>query len=280
MPVQTTVKQDVYFPDGTKVEVSEDGLSFSDAGVIMSTVTNTLTYTENRVQTANAGDLDVQLSNFKIDGGFTLGNLNKSVISIMGGGLFTLETTAGTPTSTIDNQVIPTGQTESKLLNLLPIDSSVAIKFSAAPVITSVTGSVDGALAANDDYYIHPDPNSQSGYSISFHTSGTILTTMAQTFTIVFGTNTPIASETLYAGQSTKVLTAYHLRMTHTDDNGKIRRVSMSAVDGTSGGFQFNFKGSNEDGIEEMPITYQAKLDTSLDSGKQLLAWHVDVGAA
>lgn len=283
MPVQTTLKADVKFPDGCKVLVSIDGGSvYTDIGAIMSAVVNTLTYTENRIQTANAGDLDVQLSNFKIEGSFTLINLNLENIAKISGGLFTVVSTPGSPITSFNDQVIATGQTEAALINLIPNEdtNNTDIKFSAAPVITSITGSVDGALTGDDDYYIHPDSNSFSGYSVSFHTVGTTLTTMAQTFTIVYGTNTPVESDTLYCGDSTKVLEAFIFKFEHTDDNGLTRTLELFAVDSTSGGFQFNYKGANEEGVEEMPITFMAKLDTSRDNGRQLLSWNMDIGAA
>ena len=70
------------------------------------------------------------------------------------------------------------------------------------------------------------------------------------------------------------------MQITHTDDNGKIRRLSLPSVNPSTGGFQFNFKGANEDGVEEMPLTFTAKLDTSLVSGRQLMEWVIEDGAA
>jgi hypothetical protein len=108
---------------------------------------------------------------------------------------------------------------------------------------------------------------------------GTTLTTMAQTITIVIASVTPIDSQVIYAGTSTKVLTAYSMKITHTDDNSKVRQLELFAVNPSSGGFQFNFKGANEDGLEEMPLTYNAQLDTTLTDGRQLMAWTFEDGA-
>ena len=96
---------------------------------------------------------------------------------------------------------------------------------------------------------------------------------------IDYDSNTPIASSTLYCGSSTAQLTAYAMQITHTDSDSKVRRLTLYSVDPNTGGFQFNFKGANEDGLEEMPLAFTAKLDTSLTDGRQLMAWTVEDGA-
>ena len=283
MPNQTTLTTYVHFPDGAKVSVkaSGDG-SYTDLGAIQTAVTATLNYDENQVETANAGKLAKQIRNMTIAGGFTLINLNPTGVQKLGGGIFELATTTSSPVTVLDNQVIASGAAANKTpYNLSLIDASDnSIKASAEPTIASVTGATDGALAANDDYELIVDANSPSGYSIVFNTAGSSLTTMAQEITIVFTSVTPIASTIMYAGSSTEILTAYAMKITHTDDNGKIRQLELYAVDPDSGGFQFNFKGANEDGVEEMPLTYTAKLDTTKTSGRQLMAWTEESGAA
>ena len=75
-------------------------------------------------------------------------------------------------------------------------------------------------------------------------------------------------------------MTPVQLKFTHTDANSLIREVELYSVYGNSGGFQFNFKGANEDGTEEMPIAFSGQIDTSRTDGRQLLSWVVDSGAA
>jgi hypothetical protein len=55
--------------------------------------------------------------------------------------------------------------------------------------------------------------------------------------------------------------------------------LELFSVDTGSGGIQFNFKGANADGTEEMPISYMAKIDTSRTNGRQLAAWTIETGA-
>jgi hypothetical protein len=282
VPIQTTKTEKIYFPDGAKVSVKASGdSSYFDVGAINSAVTATLNYDENQVDTANAGKTQKQIKNMTITGGFTLVNLDMEGVEKMGAGLFTRVVTTSSPDTTVANQVVSSGNYSDKgIINLSLVNSAgTVLRANSAPTITSVTGSVDGALAANDDYTIIVDANSPSGYSLVPNTAGTTLTTVAQDLTIVYTSVTPIADETLYAGSSTKLLTAYAMKITHTDDNGKVRELELPAVDSDSGGFQFNFKGANEEGIEEMPLTYTARLDTTLTNDRQLMSWRVQANA-
>jgi hypothetical protein len=121
-----------------------------------------------------------------------------------------------------------------------------------------------------------------SGYSIRYE-NGAI--TGSENVTIVYPSQSVITQEIIYMGSTTELLTAYAMRLTHTDDNSKIRRLELFSVDTGSGGIQFNFKGANEDGIEEMPISYVAKVSSTavdgstLADGRQLAAWTIDDGA-
>lgn len=282
MPVQTTQKAYVYYPDGAKVSVKEFGASvYTDVGAINSAVTNTLNWEENTINTANAGELDKQIRRMTMEGAFTLINLNPDGVSKLSGGFLTTSTVAGTPVTTLDNQVIAAGWTDVSNIELSLVETGASNigRLTAPPTITSVTGATAGVLAANNDYVITEDPQSVSGYSIVLNTAGTAGVTTTEEVTIVFSSATPVASTVVTGGASTYVLKAAAIRITHTDDNGKIRQLDLYSVDSNSGGFQFNFKGANEDGVEEMPLAYTAKLDTSRTSGDQLFSWTVESGA-
>jgi hypothetical protein len=283
MPVQTTGTSYIYFPDGCKVQVKESGGSYEDLGAINSAASATLDYTENQVDTANAGKLLKQIRDMVMSGSFTLINLNPSMVAKMGGGMFETVTTAGTTVvdADITDQAI-SGYTAGVRIPLNPVitASGKTLKFSAAPVLTSVTASTSGVLAANDDYFIVLDASTDSGYSILFNGSGTATVGTSETITIDFGDNDPVANTAIYAGTSTQTLTPYAMKFTHTDSAGLIRELELFSVDTNSGGFQFSFKGANEDGVEEMPLAFSAKLDTTLTDGRQLMKWSIDQGAA
>lgn len=284
MPVQTSVSGKIFFPDGAKVQVKESGAgAYTDIGALNSAISTTIEYTENQVTTANAGKTEKQLREMVANGSFTLINIDLENINRLGGGLFERVTQTGTTVvdADITDQSIA-GFTDFTPIHLEPIETSSGdvLKFSAFPTLTSVSGSSAGTLAEGDDYYVIVDDNSPSGYSIYFDSSGTATVGTSETITVDFGDIDPVERETLYAGSSTKVLNAYALKFTHTDSDSKVREVELFSVDTDSGGFQFNFKGANEDGVEEMPIAFTGRLDTSLTDGRQLIKIVQDAGAA
>ena len=281
MGVQTTKTANIYFPDGAKVSVQPGQTgAFIDVGAISGSVTAGLNWDENELESANAGKLEKQIKNMTMAGDFTLWNLDPEGIVAMGAGIFEQVDVAGSAETDIADQEIATAWTDKASIPFVVIgdgagNTGTVYRLDAEPTLASVTGSVDGALTENDDYTIIPDSNSPSGFSISLNVAGTNLTTTAQTVTIVYTTVTPVASTVVYAGTTTSVLTAYAMRIEHTDDSGLIRSLDLYAVDSNSGGFAFSFKGAEEDGVDEMPISFTAKLDTSKTDGRQLMAWTV-----
>ena len=100
MPVQTTAKSYVYFPDGCVVSIKANGdSSYTDVGAINSAVTATLEWDESSIETANAGILARRIRNMRLTGGFTLINLDPAVLEKMSNGVFTK--TSGTGTTTL-----------------------------------------------------------------------------------------------------------------------------------------------------------------------------------
>lgn len=286
MPVQTTEKN-FLFPDGCQVLVKEDGASvYTDIGAINSQVANSITFDENQIETANAGTTEKQINNMKVEGSFTLVNWDMEKLEKLAGGVLNRTATAASPTSTIPDQTISAGWADNTLYDLVAQTSSsdsTELKLASKPTLTSVTLDPTGTpevLVEDTEYFVVANANSSSGWSIGF-VSTAMATGSPTTFEIVidWGTNTPNASETLNAGASTVILTPVALRFKHTDENSKVRQLDLYSVDPNSGFLQFNFKGANEDGLEELPITYMAKLDTSRTSGQQLLSFLYEAGA-
>jgi len=289
MPQQTVKTGNVYFPDGALVAAKAKGDStYTDMGAIMEGVTQTFTYETNDVETGNAGTLNRQIRNMKMNGSFTLINLNQDAIEKIGGGMFTVTKIPGTIVldAAITDQTIAAGWADNTDYDLSIIETTpnTNLRVVAKPTITSITLDPTGTpevLVEDLQYRIVANQNSSSGWSLSFIESN-IVTVSPTTFEIVidYGDNTPVASSTLSAGSSTVKLEAYELKITHTDSDGKIRQLEMPAVDTNSDGFQINFKGANQDGVEEMPLTYTAKLATDKLDGEQLFKWTIDEGAA
>lgn len=271
MPVQTNLKSYIYFPDGCKVEAKESAdAEYIDIGAISSAVTSTLNWTESSVETANAGTLDTKISKMEMSGGFTLINLNPIGIKKLGGGVFIVEEIPGTAIAAGSSQTIAAGWEAGVIYPM--VFGSNNVKAAEKPTITSITPEGESALVANTDYVIVETDNSDSGFGIVFITD----TKSAKALTVVYGAITPVAQTQLSCGNSSVVLRPYMLRFTHTDDDGKKRQLELPYVYSNSGGFQFNFKGANEDGVEEMPITYTARIDSSRVNNKQLMTWSIE----
>lgn len=282
MPVQTTKTGYIEFPDGARVSVKEDGAStWTDIGALNSAVNFTLNWTENQVVTANAGRTALQVRDMLIDGSFTLINLEPDAINKLSGGLFTLTETAASAVSDIADQTVDSGWEDGVLYDLV-LDSTDEgeIRTSSAPTLTSVTlenGAGGESLAADEEYVIVKNPNSSSGWSIQFISSNMTETDPEDyEIEIVYGENTPIASTTITGGHSTKELEAYALKAEHYNaDDDVDRSFEIYSANPQSGGFQFNFKGANEDGLEEMPITFRGDLDVDRADGAQLFSYYV-----
>ena len=286
MPVQTS-QTNMYFPDGCQVLVKASGDSvYTDLGVIEGDATATFNYDEIQVETANAGKTAKKIKNMRVEGGFTLLSLNPDAIKKLGAGVFTTSTTAASPLTTIPNQVIAAGWADNvrhQLVMYTSSSDSTKVRIATKPTLTSVTldaGGTPETLTENSDYVVMADAGSPSGWSIQFISAG--MSTGSPTtkaITIDYGTMTPVASVTMKAGESTKVLAAVEMMYKHTDSAGRIRSFYMPAVEPTSGGFAFNFKGAASDGLESMPITFSARLDTTKTSGAQLFEWTIENGA-
>lgn len=284
MPVQT-VEKNFLFPDGCQVLVKEFGASsFTDIGAINSQVSNAVNFDENQIETANAGTTEKQINNMKVEGSFTLINWDMSVLERISGGVLTNTTTLAAANTSIPDQEVAADWSDNTLYDLdmqTSSTDSTALRMSVQPTLTSVTlnHGTPEVLAEDTDYVVVANANSASGWSFQF-ISGNMSSLDPTTYsiTVVYGSNTPVASETLNAGASTVILNPMAFRFKHTDENGKIRQLDLHSVDPNSGFLQFNFKGANEDGLEELPITYLAKLDSSKTSGQQLFSFLFESG--
>ena len=279
---QTTKTSNVYFPIGCKVLAKRPAdASFFDIGAIENGTTASLNWTANQYQSGNAGILNTQIRNMIMNGSVTLINLDPEGIEKMGGGVMTRETVAGAAVTTAPDITIAAGWADETLYPLVITDvDGNKLRASAKPTLTSVTLDPTGTpevLVVGIEYNLIQDSNSSSGWSIMF-VSGAMSTGSPTTFEIVvdIASITPIASTVLYGGHSNLTLEAYALRFEALDNNNKLRYLELYLVDPDAGGFQFNFKGENEDGVETMPLTFTARIDTSKDNGKQLFEWGVE----
>lgn len=262
----------VYFPNGCLASYSTDGTSYTALGVLVGDTAATWNYDINEVL-FSAGQKKKQYKNQTIDASLTLADINPDALTALSGGMLTKTTTAGSANTDVPDQVIASGafalNTPVNLVLETSATDSTKLKASAEPTITSVTGSVDGALSEGTGYEIIVDANSFSGYSIVFLTG----VDLVQSITIDYASVTPIATTTLTGGSSTYVPDTIALRFY---DEASGRTMDIHAANVNSGGFAFGFKASDSDGVEEMALSFTGQLDTTRTSGDQLFSWTLE----
>lgn len=278
MPVQTT-KKNVRIADGCRISVKKTAdADFLDLGVTQGDYTALLQYDSESIEFANAESIESK-RNFRIEGSITIGNLEGEELEKISNGVITRVATPGTQvisSADFDTQVVD-GFTANVPVELLAVVTAtgVPIKFSAAPDIASIfdDDTPPNELVANDDYFVIPDGNSASGYSIMFTDEGTKSIALTAKLTITFDDNTPIATETLYAGTTSFTALPYAMRAQHFTSSGAVDyQLDLYNVYTEPGSYNFGLKGADTGGIDTMEITFNAKLDETKTDGRQLFA--------
>ena len=275
MPVQTN-RKNVNLADGCRVSVkASESSQFLDLGVMEGDYVATLQYDEERKEWANASP-DVTRSNFRMEGSFTLANLEFAGLKEISNGMITLTETPGTPVTVFDNQVVY-GFTPNVPVELVATvaETGKPIKFSAAPVITSIVDddTEQNTLVENDDYFVIADANSASGYSIMFTDEGTLTISAAAKLTIVFGANTPIESETLTCGTSSFEAKPYAMLIQHFNSADVADyTLELYNVYTSPGSYNFGLKGADTGGYDTMEISFSVELDETKTDGAQLFS--------
>jgi len=110
----------------------------------------------------------------------------------------------------------------------------------SAPTITSVVGSVDGALTAGTDYNVVENSTKGTRYGVSFVSGGNI-TTVDQTITVTYD-YTPNAAEVLELTAGVVTLPEFSVRVIALDpnDENKVKFIKLAKATFTSEyGIQF-----------------------------------------
>lgn len=270
----------IVYPDGCQILGRKKGTtgSFIDFGILEGDTTNSAEWAESRYQSGNAGILNTRIRDMKVTGKMTIVTHEADIIELIAAGIITRTTTAGmavTPAA----QTIAAGWDDGIVYPLDMIAASVSIKTGIKPVITGVALDLatDEPLVEGNDYQIVKCSSAKCGYGIAFF-SGNMSAATPKTSPIVitFGSNTPIARETLSAGATSQTLDSFELQIIQKDDSAKERGLHLFNVTPKSGGFNFNFLGQGNDGVEKMELSYEANLDTTRTSGAQLYEYWID----
>ena len=259
--------QDVTLPKGSEWYYSLDGSSYTMLGVLNGDTTATWNYDSNK-HDFHDGQSITSYSNQTMAVGLTLADLNPQALSDLSGGMLSKTDTAGASFSDAPDQTIAAGWTNMKPINFAPTTAGgTAVILSASPTLTSVTGSVAGALTEGADYYIVADDNSFSGWSIVLDTAGAAGLVTTESVVIDYGSLTPTATTTLAGGSSSYTPDTIALRGIQKTTSTTIN-IHAVTVDG--GSYNFGFKGTASDGTDEMVLAFSGELDASKDDGEML----------
>ena len=266
MPAQTTIDR-FWFGEGTELAVSTDSDStYTDVGSFEGGVTATHNFDKEETELGNRAKTCAKIKNQTLAVAPTpLVSWDLETLEKLGGGIYNYTAVAGTPVA---------GATQVLLSGSWAIDSAVLLEGQNAsglvPTINSVTGSVDGALVDGTDYVMS---KINGGWAIIIFNDGT---TLAQDITVNYD-YTPASGKTITAGDSSIVLTDFIIRLRHYTDDAKTAydaelKVWKSALDS---GIQFNFKGVNEDGLNNVTMAFTGNVDTARSSGEQLFSLYI-----
>lgn len=275
MPFQVSSGSDnLIFPDGVALEVSTDsGASWTNLGVLSAGTTVTYNYDLIGLESGNKGSLRSRAKNEKIAlAPSTLWSWDVETWSKFSGGLFTYSSIAGTPVSGA-SQVVASGDwAYNKFIEIENQNGD-----GSTITINSVTGGTDGALVSETDYF--KGRNERGIWGIFVKDSVTV-TTLSQTITIDYD-YTPATGRKITAGQSSKVLSRFYARLRHYTDDALTTWDAQCLIYGVDmdSGLNFNFKGANEDGVNEITVAFTGNVDTSKTSGAQLFEMTINDSA-
>lgn len=186
--------------------------------------------------------------------------LDLDFINDITGGLYTKTTVPGTP--------VP-GATQTVLSGAWIYDQPMLLEGQngdgSKPTVNSVTGSVDGVLVEDTDYFITSLPG--AGWSIVVIDSATV-TTEVQDMDFDYD-YTPAAQTSLKRG-GVKIITPIEIAFQTTDENGDfVQYFFYKCVSNGADGHGFSPELSAEP--VTMDLAFTAKKDTNRASGDQMM---------
>lgn len=187
--------------------------------------------------------------------------LNEAARTIMRG---TLDTIVTTPASAVTDatQVIAATWVENQFYPFAYENASGAVPTIDAGGVVQSPATV---LTKDTDYYI--TKNDHGKWGIILVSNGTTDPALSITITMDY---TPAAQVDYYTGGKS-VVPYFYVRLTNTDENGKIVRWTMLGKCNITKGDEIVFKKYNADDTRvPTPVEIQVRQDSTLVAGKQL----------
>lgn len=259
-----TVKEKFSTPDGLSMEITLDsGSTYLDAGVMDDGASFIHEYDAPQVEFGNQQNPAPIAKNQKLQmNPSEIVSWDSEVLTALSAGLVTRTAIAGTPVAGA-TQLIASGDWEFDKMILLEGQNASGL----VPTINSVTGSVDGAGAADDWTTVQG-----AGGWFLIPLDGTNFTTEVQTLTIDYD-YTPASGYNLTAGTTSQVLTEVGVRFTHYTNDALTAydwRITCPRVF-PNGGITLNKLGSKSgNDYDKWSIALTAERDNTQTDGEQL----------
>lgn len=195
--------------------------------------------------------------------------LNTTIMQLLRSGVDEFTTTAG---------VLVSGATQV-IANPFVANDFQAIEYQNGDgsiiTINSVTGSVDGALTADDDYHLVIDDNGIYGIVLNTVAGGTNITTLAQTVTIDYD-YTPSASFKAEIGGASElpyIMMKFESITSESDGTQGLHTVTCYKGQQEGGSEWVYTQDAAEDPLVANPITYRFFEDANrIANSKKLIA--------
>lgn len=258
-PYQTTAQRKSAIRFGScKVEIGDDVPGLEDIGIVKNVVfTEELTFSDRGADNA---DMIRFLRKVRAMVTGDMEELDLSVMFALRGEIDTYDTAAAAEVAGA-TQLVTAGNWGYN--DFIKIENQMGD--GTQPTVNSVTGSTDGLLAEDTDYFIGQDERGDWGI---FIIDSTDVTTESQDITIDYD-YTPNASRTLESGGSGVEMTAKVVRLTNTDENGEILRLTLWKAY-YDANHNITFQPDEGEDPASNPFTLLGVPDTSKDAGKQV----------
>jgi len=257
----------VHIPAGCTVKIGDTVGGLASLGVLKGDATIGITYDNVKVLGSKAEKLLDGIKNMEAEAAFELYQLYLPNIKKLLDGAVTVNPIAAAPVPGAV-QVVASGAWGYN--DFIPIEHQNG----AGTIITinSVTGSVDGVLVAETDYF---EGQNELGIWGIFIINSVTVTTEVQNITINYD-YTPNAAYQLLMGEAYAELVAKIVEFSKTIDGKNFWARLWSVTN--SAGLTLSFLDSAGDEPQSLPVTLAGGLDTARAAGEQLIEIYDEIG--
>lgn len=246
-----------------KIEIGEDVSSLINLG-LAEKIEFTEDFKPRVVKPDNGPELQKGVTGHSATVKFDLWEINLQNLSIMRGGMDSLSSVSGSSVSVTGEIHVLTGIEGARLSH----------KNGNGTVVTSVSvkNGSDNAAVQNTDYVLYID---EEGYTCIARVSASTVLTSGGTAKINY-TYTPYSSVSLTTG-GLDTVSPRVVRLTNTDSNGKVFRITVYAAKNQSG-IEIKLPADDDDTPQAASCELKGTLDVTRSAGDQLFEIYDEQG--